>query len=68
MEIYHSIFAITSTSNSILSGTVDGVQPKMSPFSTRNIIWVKYQVVSQFFQPIFLTFSYLNSERHISVI
>ena len=36
------------------------VQPKTSPFSTGDIIWVTYYVVSQLSQPIFLSFSYLN--------
>ena len=46
----------------------DGVQPKMSPFSTRHIIWVKYKVANQLSRPIYLSFSYLNSARHFSVI
>ena len=46
----------------------DGVQPKTSSFSTCHLIWVKYKFVSQLFQPIFLSFSYLNSARHFSVI
>ena len=47
---------------------IDGVQAKTSPFSTRDIIWVNYQVIRQLFQLIFLSFSYLNSARQISVI
>ena len=46
----------------------DEVQPNTHPFSTRDLIWVNYQVVSPLFQPIFLPFSYFNSARHISVI
>ena len=46
----------------------DGVQPKMSQFSKRHLFWVNYKVVSQLSQPIFLSFSYLNSPRHNLVI
>ena len=46
----------------------DGVQPKTPPFSTHDLIIVNYQVVSQLFQLIFFSFSYLDSARHISVI
>ena len=45
-----------------------GFQPKTSPFSTRHLIWVNYEVLSQLFQPRALLFSYLNSARHNSVI
>ena len=45
----------------------DGVQPKTSHFSTHYLIWVNYKVVSLLYQPIFLSFSYLNSARYFSV-
>ena len=48
--------------------TIDGVQPKTPPFSTRHLIWVKWKVLSQLFQLIYLLFLYLNSVRHFSVI
>ena len=47
---------------------LDGVHPKTSPFSTNDIILVNYKVVSQLSQLIFISFSYLNSSRHNSVI
>ena len=37
-------------------------------FSTRHLIRVNYKVVSQLSQPIFRTFSYLNSVRYSLVI
>ena len=43
-------------------------QPKTFPFSTHDIIWVNYQFISQRSQIIFLSFSYLNSARQISII
>ena len=46
----------------------DVVHPKTSPFSTRHLIWVKYKVLIQLYQLIFLSFSYLNSARHNLVI
>ena len=46
----------------------DRVHPKTPPFSARHLIWVNYKVVSQFSQPILLSFSYLNSVRHSLVI
>ena len=52
----------------ILTNPTDRVHPKTSHFSTRHIILVNYKVVSQLFQLIFLSFSYLNSVRHFSVI
>ena len=48
--------------------TKDGVHTKASPFSTCYLILEDYQVVSQLFQTNFVSFSYLNSARHISVI
>ena len=42
----------------------DLFQPKMSTFSTRVLIWVRYKVVHQFSQLIFSFFSYLNSALH----
>ena len=38
------------------------------PFSTRDLIWLNYQVVSQLSQHIFFSFSYLNIARHDWVI
>ena len=52
----------------VSNSTMDGVQPKTSPFSTSHPIWVNYKVVSQLSQPISLLFSYLNSARHYLVI
>ena len=46
----------------------DVVQLKTPPFSTRHLILVNYKVLSQLSQPIFLSFSYLNSARHNLVI
>ena len=43
-------------------------QPKTSTFSTRTLIWVHYKVVHIFSQPIFSSFSHLNSARHNLVI
>ena len=51
-----------------LNGPKDRVQPKTPPFSTRNLIWVNYKVVSPLSQPILLSFLYLNSARHNLVI
>ena len=51
-----------------LTSVIDVVQPKTSPFSTRHLILVKYNFLSQLYQPISLLFSYLNSERHNLVI
>ena len=48
--------------------SLNGVHPNMSPFSTRDLIWVNYQVLSEICQLIFLSFSYLNSARHNSVV
>ena len=42
---------------------IDKVQPKTYPFSTRHLIWVNYKFVSQLYQPIFDSFSYLNIAR-----
>ena len=39
-----------------------------SPFSTRYLILVSYEVLSQLYQPMSILFLYLNSERHNSVI
>ena len=50
------------------NGVADRVQPKTPPFSTCHIVSVNYKVASQLPQPIFLSFSYLNSARHFSVI
>ena len=38
------------------------------PLFLHYLIWVNYKVVSQLSQPIFLSFSYLNSTRHNLVI
>ena len=46
----------------------DGFQPKTSHFSTRHLIWVNNEVLSQLSQPMSLLFYYLNSVRHNSVI
>ena len=46
----------------------DRVQIKTPHFSTRNLISVNYQVVSQLSQLIFCTFSCLNIAQRISVI
>ena len=46
----------------------DRVQPKTSPCSTRHLIWLNYKVVSKLYKLILLSFSYLNSSRHFSVI
>ena len=47
---------------------IDRVQPKTSPFSTRHTTWVNYKVLSQLSQPIFVSFSHLNSAQHNLVI
>ena len=39
-----------------------------APFSINHLIWVNYKILSQLFQPIFLSCLYLHSARHISVI
>ena len=39
-----------------------------TPFSTRNIIGVNNEVLSQLSQPMYILFSYLNSVQHNSVI
>ena len=43
---------------------IDREQNKKSPFSTHDIIWVNYKIVSQLFQLILLSFSYLKIARH----
>ena len=43
------------------------VQPKMSTFSTPDIIWVNYAVLIQLYQPNFLQFVHWNSSWHNSV-
>ena len=45
-----------------------GFHPKTSPFSTRHIICVNCEFLSQLYQPIYLAFSYLNGVRHNSDI
>ena len=55
-------------SNNIYQSSIDRFQPETSPFSTRYLIWVNYNVVSQLSQPTFVSFSYLNSVRHNLVI
>ena len=50
------------------TSTLDGFQPKTSPFSIRHLILVIYKVVSQSSEPIFFSFSFLNSTRHNLVI
>ena len=47
---------------------LEGVQPKIPPFSTRHIVSGNYKVVSQLSQPVFLSFSFLNSARPHLVI
>ena len=47
-----------------LNKALDRVHPKTSHFSTCHIILVNFKVVSRLYQPIFLSFSYLNSARH----
>ena len=46
----------------------DRFHPKTTPFSTRHLILVNYEVLSQLYQPMSHLFSYLNSVRHNSVI
>ena len=58
------IWIMMSTSSHIY----DGVHPKTSPFSTPNLIWVNYKVLSQLSQLIFVLFLYLNSALHNLVI
>ena len=38
------------------------------PFYTCGFIWLNYQVLSKMFKMVALSFSYLNSVRHISVL
>ena len=45
----------------------DEVEPDIYPFYTRHLIWVNYKVVSKLYQPIFISFSYLNSALYNSV-
>ena len=40
------------------------VQPKTTPFSTHDLIWANYQVVSKLSQLILLSFSYLSIAQH----
>ena len=47
---------------------VNRVHPKTFPFSTRHLVFENYEVVSQLSQPMFLSFSYLNSVQHNIVI
>ena len=68
-----TIFWVSTSSTKVFTCTpgqmlYDGVQPKTPPFSTRHLIWVNDKVVSQLFQPIYLSFLYLNSVGHNLVI
>ena len=46
-EYYADIAVNTSWYNAKALLNKDGVQPKTPPFSTQDLIWVKYQFVSQ---------------------
>ena len=59
---------LTCTIDTYIKGDVDGIQPKISLFSTQDLILVKYKVVHYFFQPILFYFSYLNCAQNNLVI
>ena len=60
----HSNFYHMNIISSCGALSIDGFHPKTSPFSTRHLIWVNYEVLSQLSQPMSILFSYLNSVRH----
>ena len=65
IQIFQTYWSESSTQSSLV---IDRFQTKTSPFSTHHLILVNYKVVSQFFQLVFLSFSYLNSVQHFSVV
>ena len=58
--LYH-LLAFSASSYSSFSRWLDRFHPQTSPFSTRHIIWLNYEVSSQLSQPMSILFSYLNS-------